>query len=106
MQQLADKGVRVLTKLRASEIARRRTEKARAEAFFPLSNCSLPLAADRAGKAPALSSLPGEKRVGSLLRSTAPRAPVRATTTAAGSERDARAARKPATIGVPIGITS
>jgi hypothetical protein len=66
-------------------------DKERAEAFFPLSDCSLPLAADRAGKAPTLSSLPDEKRVGSLLRSTAPRAPVRATT-AADSTRDARAA--------------
>jgi hypothetical protein len=29
----------------------------RAEAFFPLFDCSLPLAADRAGKPPSLSSL-------------------------------------------------
>jgi hypothetical protein len=44
--------------------------------------CSLPLAADRAGKPPTLSSLADEKRVASLLRSTAARDPVRATTTA------------------------
>jgi hypothetical protein len=78
--------------LRASGIARRRTEEERAEAFFPQSDCSLPLAEDRAQKPPTLSSLPDEKRVGSLLRSRAPRGPMRATTTAAGSERDARAA--------------
>jgi hypothetical protein len=77
--------------LRASGIARRRTEKERAEAFFPLSDCSLPLAADRAGRAPTLSSLSDEKHVGSLLRSTGPCAPVRATTTA-DCTRDARAA--------------
>jgi hypothetical protein len=35
-----------------------------------------------------LSSLADEKRVGSLLRSTAARDPVRATTTAADSPRD------------------
>jgi hypothetical protein len=52
----------------------------RAEAFFPLFDCSLPLAADRAGQPPTLSSLPDKKRVGSLLRSTAARDPVRATT--------------------------
>jgi hypothetical protein len=67
-------------------------DKERAEAFSPLFDCSLPLAADRAGKPPTLSSLADEKHVGSLLRSTAPRDPVRATTTAAGSKRDARAA--------------
>jgi hypothetical protein len=39
-----------------------------------------------------LSSLADEKDVGSLLRSTAARDPVRATTTAADSKRDARAA--------------
>jgi hypothetical protein len=33
----------------------------RAEAFFPLADCSLPLAADPAGKAPTLSSLTDEK---------------------------------------------
>ena len=65
--------------------------KERAKGFFPLSDCSLPLAADPAGKAPTLSSLPDEKCVGSLLRSTAPRAPVRART-AADSTRDAPAA--------------
>ena len=43
------------------------------EPFVPLFDCSLPLAADRAGKAPTLSSLADEKRVVSLLRSTAPR---------------------------------
>jgi hypothetical protein len=59
---------------------------------LPLFDCSLPLAADRAGKPPTLSSLADEKRVGSLLRSAAARDPVRATTTAAGSERDVRAA--------------
>jgi len=57
---------------------------------FPLVDCSLPLAADRARKPPTLSSLADEKRVGSLLRSTAARDPVRVTTTAADSERDAR----------------
>ena len=67
-------------------------DKERAEAFFPLFDCSLPLAADRAGKPSTLSSLADQKRVGSLLRSTAPRDPVRATTTAADSTRDARAA--------------
>jgi hypothetical protein len=40
------------------------------------------------GKPPTLSSLVDEKRVGSLLRSTAARDPVRATTTAADSPRD------------------
>jgi hypothetical protein len=45
------------------------------------------------GKPPPLSSLADERRVGSLLRSTAARDPVRATTTAADSMRDARAAR-------------
>jgi hypothetical protein len=78
--------------LRASGIARRRTEEERAEAFFPQLDCSLPLAADRAQKPPTLSSLADEKRVGSLLRSTAPRDPVRATTTAADTTRGARAA--------------
>jgi hypothetical protein len=67
-------------------------DKERAEAFSPLSSCSLPLAVDRAGKPPTLSSLPDEKRVGSLVRSTAPRDPVRATTTTADCRRDARAA--------------
>jgi hypothetical protein len=52
----------------------------RAEAFFLCLICSLPLAADRAGKPPPLSSLADEKRVDSLLRSTAARDPVRATT--------------------------
>jgi hypothetical protein len=47
--------------------------------------CSLPLAADRARKPPTLSSLTDEEHVGSLLRSTAARDPVRATTTAADS---------------------
>jgi hypothetical protein len=70
----------------------RRKEEERAEAFFPLFDCSLPLA-DRARKPPPLSSLADERRVGSLLRSTAARDPVRATTTAADSDRDARAAR-------------
>ena len=51
---------------------------------FPV-YCSLPLAADRAGKPPTLSSLADKKRVSSLLRSTAARDPVRATTTAADS---------------------
>jgi hypothetical protein len=55
----------------------------RAEALFPLLDCSLPLAADRARQPPTLSSLADEKRVDSLLRSTAARDPVRATTTAA-----------------------
>jgi hypothetical protein len=64
------------------------------EPFFPLSDCSLPLAVDRAGKPPTLSSLADEKRVDSLLRSTAARDPVRATTAAADSKRDARAALK------------
>jgi len=45
------------------------------------------------GKPPTLSSLADEKRVGSHLRSTAARDPVRATTTAADSKRDARAAQ-------------
>jgi hypothetical protein len=43
-------------------------------------------------KPPTLSSLADEKRVDSLLRSTAARDPVRATTTA-DSKRDARAAK-------------
>jgi hypothetical protein len=72
--------------------AERAMDRERAEAFFPLSNGSLPLALDRAGNPPTLSSLANRKRVGSLLRSTAPRDPVRATTTAADSTRDARAA--------------
>jgi hypothetical protein len=63
----------------------RRKEEERAEAFFPLFDCSLPLA-DRARKPPPLSSLADERRVGSLLRSMAARDPVRATTTAADSE--------------------
>jgi hypothetical protein len=67
----------------------RRKEEKRAEAFFPLFDCSLPLA-DRARKPPPLSSLADERRVGSLLRSTAARDPVRATTTAADSERAMR----------------
>jgi hypothetical protein len=46
------------------------------------------------GKPPTLSSLADEKRVSSLLRSTAARDPVRATTTAADPKRDARAALK------------
>jgi hypothetical protein len=66
----------------------------RAEAFFPLLDCSLPLAADRARQPPTLSSLADEKRVDSLLRSTAARDPVRATTTAADPPRYARAAQK------------
>jgi hypothetical protein len=44
------------------------------------------------GKPPTLSSLADDRRVGSLLRSTAARDPVRATTTTANSKRDARAA--------------
>jgi hypothetical protein len=46
---------------------------------------SLPLAADRARKPPTLSSLTDEEHVGSLLRRTAARDPVRATTTAVDS---------------------
>jgi hypothetical protein len=45
------------------------------------------------GKPSTFSSLADEKRAGSLLRSTAAHDPVRATMTAAGSERDARAAQ-------------
>ena len=70
--------------LRASEsraVARRRSERRRS--FLSLI-CSLPLAADRAGRPPTLSSLADEQRVDSLLSSTAARDPVRATTTAAG----------------------
>jgi hypothetical protein len=44
---------------------------------FALVDCSLPLAADCAGKPPTLSSLADENRVDSLLRSTAARDPVR-----------------------------
>jgi hypothetical protein len=51
-----------------------------AEAFFPLLDCSLPLAADRIGKPPTLSSLADEKRVGSLLLSTEACDPMRTTT--------------------------
>jgi hypothetical protein len=76
-----------VAQLRASEIARRRTE----ESLF---DCSLPLAADRARKPPTLSSFADEKRVDSLLLSTAACDPGRATTTAAGTKRDARAAPK------------
>lgn len=67
-------------------------DEERAEAFFPLFDCSLALAADRAGRPATLSSLADGKRVGSLLGSLALRDPVRATTTAADSTRDARAA--------------
>jgi hypothetical protein len=79
--------------LRASAIARRRTEEERAEAFFLclIARCRSPRIAPR--KPPTLSSLADEKRVGSLLRSTAARDPARATTTAADTPRDARAAR-------------
>jgi hypothetical protein len=38
-------------------------------------DCSLPLAADRAGKPPTSSSLAVERRVGSFLLSTAARDP-------------------------------
>ncbi|MCE3276585.1 MAG: hypothetical protein K0R13_2440 [Propionibacteriaceae bacterium] len=89
----------------ASEIGRQRLSSAslseRSEqceigvsgGFLP--SCgSLPLAADRARKPPTLSSLTDVEHVGSLLRSTAARDPVRATTTAADSTRDARAAPK------------
>jgi hypothetical protein len=87
------RGVRkAAAKERQPQRAERAMDEERAEAFFPLLDCSLPLAADRAGKPPTLSSLADEKRVGSLLRSTAPRDPVRATTTAADCARDARAA--------------
>ena len=72
--------------LRASGIARRRTEPASASASRGWArseqsflDCSL--AADRAEPS-TLSSLADQKRVGSLLRSTAPRDPVRATTAA------------------------
>jgi hypothetical protein len=73
--------------LRASGIARRRTEEKRAEAFFPLFDL---LAAPRSPSqrvAPGSRLLyrrsPTTKRVDSLLRCTAARDPVRATTTAA-----------------------
>ena len=79
---------------RQPQRAERAMYEERAEAFFPLSDCSLPLAADRAGKAPTLSSLADEKRVVSLLRSTAPRDPVRATTTAADSRCSRRRSLK------------
>jgi hypothetical protein len=62
--------------VRASEIARRRTEEKRAEAFFPLFDCSLRSLRIALGKPPILSSLADEKHVGSLLRSTAARDPV------------------------------
>jgi len=77
---------------RQPQRAERAMYKKRAEAFFLslIARCrSLRIAL---GKPPTLSSLADERRVGSLLRSTAARDPVRATTTAAGSERDARAA--------------
>jgi hypothetical protein len=65
----------------------------RAEAFFALLDCSLPLAADRARQPPTLSSLADEKRVDSLLRSTAARDPVRARRRRRIKARDARAAQ-------------
>jgi hypothetical protein len=58
------RGVRkAAAKERQPQRAERAVDKERAEAFFPLSDCSLPLAADRAGKPPTLSSLPDETRV-------------------------------------------
>src|SRR5215217_9138952 len=69
--------------------ARRRRERR----CFSSVCCSLPLAADRARKPPTLSSLTDEEHVGSLLRSTAARGPVRATTTAATQRTSPRAER-------------
>jgi hypothetical protein len=54
---------------------------------LPLFDCSLPLAADRAGKPPTLSLLADHMRVDSLLRSTAARDPMRAMTKSADSPR-------------------
>jgi hypothetical protein len=66
----------------------------RAEAFFLCLIARYRSLRIALGKPPTLSSLADEKRVGSLLRSTAARDPVRATTTAADPQRDARAAQE------------
>jgi hypothetical protein len=60
----------------------KRRERRRSSLF----DCSLPLAADRARGAAYFVVAPDEEHVGSLLRSTAARDPVRATTKARGSE--------------------
>src|SRR4029077_6193373 len=64
----------------------------RAEAFFPLFDCSLPLAADRAGRPPTLSSLPDKSA--SARSSAAQRRAIRCERrrTRRIQKRDARAA--------------
>jgi hypothetical protein len=54
-------------------------DEERAEALFPLPDCSLPFAADRAGKPPILSSLP-DKSASARSSAAQLRDPVRATT--------------------------